>query len=228
MAFILHIESATENCSVAVSHDNEIISIITENDTLRHSEIITILIEKILEESEIQYKDLSAVSISEGPGSYTSLRVGTSAAKAVCYALDLPLISINTLYSLGLKSFIPSTENSYFFPVIDARRMEVYGSLFDADMTPVFENLPIILDNFDISKYTGTNSNVYISGNGAEKTKMVFSQKNFVNTNIRCSAENLVLPAHLKFKNENFEDIAYFSPNYIKPPNITLPKPKLL
>lgn len=228
MAFILHIESATENCSVAVSRDNEIISVITENNTLRHSEIITILIDKILNESGIKYKDLSAVSISAGPGSYTSLRVGTSAAKAICYARDLPLISVNTLYSLGFKTFIPKSENSYFFPVIDARRMEVYGSLFDSVMTPVFENLPIVLDDFDILKYTGKNSNVFLSGNGAEKTKKIFADASFINTYLRCSAENLVLPAYLKFENNEFEDIAYFSPNYIKPPNITLPKSKLL
>jgi tRNA threonylcarbamoyladenosine biosynthesis protein TsaB len=228
MAFILHIESATENCSVALSKDNEILSIINENNTLRHSEIITLLISKALDTSGIKYKELSAVSISEGPGSYTSLRVGTSAAKAICYAWNLPLISVNTLYSLGLKTYITEPENNYFFPVIDARRMEVYGSLFDSKMTPVFENLPIILDEFDIYKYLGKNSVVYLSGNGADKTKEFFKESSFINTNIKCSSENLVLPAFLKFKNQDFEDTAYFSPNYIKPPNITFPKPKTL
>jgi tRNA threonylcarbamoyladenosine biosynthesis protein TsaB len=228
MAFILHIESATENCSVALSKDGVILSIINENNTLRHSEIITLLINKALDKSGIKYKDLSAVSISEGPGSYTSLRVGTSAAKAICYAWNLPLISVNTLYSLGYRTYLSESEKDFFFPVIDARRLEVYGSLFDSRMNTIFENLPIILDEFDIYKYLEKNALVCLSGNGADKTKEFYKESSFINTNIKCSSENLILPAFLKFKNKVFEDTAYFSPNYIKPPNITFTKPKRL
>ena len=228
MAFLLHIESATENCSVAISRDNKLLSILSENETMRHSEIITILITRVLEQSGLVYKDLSAVSVSEGPGSYTSLRVGTSAAKAICYAMDLPLISVNTLYSLASSIDVKEPADRYYFSMIDARRMEVYGSLFDSKMKPVFENIPIILDDFDIFKYVGKNATVFLSGNGSEKAKQIFKQESFIDTNLKCNSGNLVNFAYFKYENKIFEDIAYFSPNYIKPPNITLPKSKTL
>ncbi len=223
MHYILHIESATENCSVAVSYADKLIAIISENNTQTHSEIVTILIEKTLKLAGIKYSDLSAVSLSEGPGSYTSLRVGTSAAKAICYAHNIPLISVNTLFSLALKSYCAERDNIFYFSMIDARRMEVYGSLYNQKMTPVFENKPIILTDFDIFNHIKKGSAILFSGNGAHKALQFFKYPEFFNTEIVCNAENLIFPAFFKFNNNDFSDLAYFSPNYIKPPNITLP-----
>jgi tRNA threonylcarbamoyladenosine biosynthesis protein TsaB len=226
MPYLLHIESATENCSIALSEGEKLIKVLSENNTQRHSEIITLLIEEVLSSSGIGYKDLNAVSLSEGPGSYTSLRVGTSAAKAICYAMSIPLISINTLTSLALDIYQKNRDNCFYFPMIDARRMEVYGALYDKDMTPVFENRPVILTEFDINHFINIDSKVFLTGNGADKAMQVFKNPKISNTNRYCKAENLIFPAFFKWKNNDFSDVAYFSPNYIKPPNITLPKPK--
>lgn len=228
MALLLHIESATENCSVAISENDQLIFSETESQTLRHSEIITVLINKVLEITGIDYSALSAVSVSEGPGSYTSLRVGCSAAKAICYARDIPLVGVNTLYSLASSIKKNNTSDNYFFSLIDARRMEVYASLYNSAMYPVFENRPMILDQFDILKYVHSGSNILMAGNGSEKAIKVLTGAKFINTQVKCHAENLIIPAYIKYMNNDFSDIAYFSPNYIKPPNITIPKPKLV
>lgn len=223
MAFILNIETATENCSVCLSENEKLIIEKSELNTQRHSEIITIWINEVLKESGISFNQLDAVSISEGPGSYTSLRVGTSAAKAVCYAHDLPLISVNTLKSLISKDFEVSAESYYFFPMIDARRMEVYASLYDNKLNTVFDNKPVILDEFDISEFISNEDYIIMSGNGSEKAKQIFTNGNYIFSEKFCKAENLIFESNFKFHQKQFEDIAYFSPNYIKPPNITIP-----
>lgn len=228
MPLLLHIESATENCSIALSENDRLIASETENQTLRHSEIITILINKVLARAEINYRDLSAVSVSEGPGSYTSLRVGVSAAKAICYALDIPLIGVNTLYSLAESIKGNKISGHYYFSLIDARRMEVYASLFNSNMSPLFENKPLILDQFDILDYIPGHSLVFMAGNGSEKAISTLTGAEYINTKIKCHSENLISSAYVKYIDNDFSDIAYFSPNYIKPPNITMPKYKLM
>jgi tRNA threonylcarbamoyladenosine biosynthesis protein TsaB len=223
MAFILNIETATENCSVCLSENDKLIFEKSEINTQRHSEIITIWINEVLAESGISYNQLDAVSISEGPGSYTSLRVGTSAAKAICYAHDLPLISVNTLKSLISNEILVPLEKYYFFPMIDARRMEVYASLYDNKLNTIFDNKPIILDDFDLSEFISNEDIIVLSGNGSEKAKLIFSDKNYIFSGKICQAENLIFESNFKFQQKQFEDIAYFSPNYIKPANITIP-----
>ena len=223
MAIILNIETATENCSVCLSDNEKLIFEKSELNTQRHSEIITIWINEVLAESGISYNQLDAVSISEGPGSYTSLRVGTSAAKAICYAFDLPLISVNTLKSLISREKEINSERYYFFPMIDARRMEVYASLYDNKLNALFDNKPVILDEVDLSEFISDDEFIILSGNGSEKAKQVFTNKKFIFSDKTCKAENLIFESNFKFHQSKFEDIAYFSPNYIKPPNITIP-----
>lgn len=228
MDYFLHIESATDVCSVAISKGSSLIELNEESNSLKHSEIITLQIKDVLDKANIQIKDLAAVSLSEGPGSYTSLRVGMSAAKAVCYGNDIPLISINTLQSLAHVSN-PKRGSKYLLcSMIDARRMEVYSSLFHPTMEPIFENKPVILDENTFSEYFEKGYTIIFSGNGAEKTKELFQHRKCEYSNLLCSAENLISIAKNKFENNLFEDIAYFSPNYVKPPNITKPKPKKL
>lgn len=222
MAFILNIETATENCSVCLSENDKLIFEKSEFNTQRHSEIITIWINEVLAESGISFNQLDAVSISEGPGSYTSLRVGTSAAKAICYALDLPLISVNTLKSLISNEIDIPLEKYYFFPMIDARRMEVYASLYDNKLNSLFDNKPVILDNFNLIDFISKDDFIILSGNGSEKAKQIFTNNNYIFSKKICQAKNLVFESNIKFQQKQFEDIAYFSPNYIKPPNITI------
>ncbi len=226
MNYILHIESATDICSVAISANNTILAINEEINSLKHSELITLQIKDVMDKAKIMFDSLSAVSLSEGPGSYTSLRVGMSAAKAICYGNDIPLIGVNTLQSLAYMSRSNSKEKYLVCSMIDARRMEVYASLFTQKMDVIFENEPIILDENTFSNYFDAGYKIIFSGNGADKTKKLFQHLNSEYSNIVCSSKNLINIATNKFQNKQFEDIAYFSPNYIKPPNITKPKVK--
>ena len=228
MALLLHIESATDICSVALSDDDTLLAINEEKNSLKHSEIITLQIKDVIDRAGISVNELSAVSLSEGPGSYTSLRVGMSAAKAICYGNNIPLIGVNTLESLAFACN-KSIEGKYLLcPMIDARRMEVYASLFYPDMQAIFENKPIILDSESFSEYFDQGYKIIFSGNGAEKSKELYKNLNTEYSNIVCTAKSLVKIAFNKYLNQDFEDIAYFSPNYVKPPNITKPNVKHL
>ena len=227
MSYILHIETATDVCSVGISNKDKLISLSEEKNSLKHSEIITLQIRDVIKNAGIKQNDLSAVSLSEGPGSYTSLRVGMSAAKAICFALDIPLIGINTLESLYVASVQNIDNNLLYCPMIDARRMEVYASLYN-NKEPLFENKPVILEKDSFKKYITGDSKIVFSGNGSDKAKTLYKSEFFIFTSIICSAKNLIKPAYKKYKQKDFVDLAYFSPNYIKPPNITTPKFKSL
>ncbi len=223
---ILHIETATNICSVALSSGTELLSIKEEKNSLKHSEIITEQIKGVFADAGIDTKKLSAVSLSEGPGSYTSLRVGLSAAKAMCFAYDIPLISINTLESLAFSS--AHINRTFVCSMIDARRNEVYASLFDDKGKPVFENEPVILDEKSFEEYLSEGVRIAFNGNGARKSKSFITSKYAIFEEGVCSSKNLINIAFQKFEKGQFENLYYFSPNYIKPPNITTPKKKIL
>ncbi|HHH52383.1 MAG TPA: tRNA (adenosine(37)-N6)-threonylcarbamoyltransferase complex dimerization subunit type 1 TsaB [Bacteroidetes bacterium] len=224
MSYLLHIETTTDVCSVGISEDDKLISLSETNNSLRHSEIITLQIEEVIKKANINKHQLDAVSFSEGPGSYTSLRVGLSAAKALCYALDLPLISVNTLFSLANASKNKIVADDYIYcSMIDARRMEVYASIYKNN-NPVIENTPLILDKNSFDEYKTNAEKIVLSGNGSLKCKAIFNSEDFIYSDIFCSSRNLISPAFERYQMKIFEDIAYFSPNYIKPPNITTPK----
>ncbi len=228
MSYILHIETATDICSVAISKMDKLISIQEEKNSLKHSEIITLQIEEVIKSAGIDKNVLSAVSLSEGPGSYTSLRVGMSAAKAICFALNIPLIGINTLESLFTATVKKDMGNLLYCPMIDARRMEVYASLFVNETISIFENKPVILDENTFDIYIKDENRIVFSGNGSIKAKEKYKSSKFIFTDTLCSAKNLIKPAYKKYKIGDFADLTYFSPNYIKPPNITKPKVKQL
>jgi len=228
MSYILHIETATNVCSVAVSKDDELLVLVEEKDSLKHAEIITLQIKEAMNKAELKFSNLSAVSLSEGPGSYTSLRVGMSAAKAICYGNDLPLISINTLESLALASKDHFKGKYILCPMIDARRMEVYISIFNQSMELILDNKPLILEDDSFDKYVKEGYKIIFSGNGSEKAKSLYKDHSFIFSDITSSAKNQIFLGLKKYNNNLFEDIAYFSPNYIKPPNITTPKIKKL
>ncbi len=223
---ILHIETSTDICSVALSAGGELLAINEVKNSLKHSEIITEQIKDIFIDAGISVSKLSAVSLSEGPGSYTSLRVGLSAAKAMCFAYDIPLISVNTLTSLAFSSeYINKT---FVCSMIDARRNEVYASLFDVEGKPVFENEAIILDEKSFGNYLSKGIKIAFNGNGAHKTKSLITSEFALFEDNICSSKNLVNIAFQKFEKKQFENLYYFSPNYIKPPNITTSKKKIL
>lgn len=228
MQHILHIESSTEVCSVAVSKGESLVSIKESFETNSHTEKLTLLISQCIKEAGIGMGQLDAIAISDGPGSYTSLRIGAATAKAMCYALHIPLIAIGSLTILAngisRKHIHP---NDLIAPMIDARRMEVYLRLFDQSLNPLSSPEAVILDENTRSNYIQNNAILHICGNGAEKYYNAFPHQNIKLHHLHTSSAFMISSAVTAFKEQQFVDIAYFSPDYLKDPNITKSTKKL-
>ncbi|MCR9286588.1 tRNA (adenosine(37)-N6)-threonylcarbamoyltransferase complex dimerization subunit type 1 TsaB [Saprospiraceae bacterium] len=228
MALILNIETATELCSVCISDENNIISIKETNEPYVHSKMITHLIMRAIEEAKLHLKDLDAVAISEGPGSYTALRVGASVAKGICYALEKPLIVIDTLQAIAWASREKENIEGLYCPMIDARRMEVYCKLFDTENKAVTKVESRIIDESSYSDYFESNKRIIFCGNGAEKCQQVIKSPLAIFSQVYCSASNMATLSQRSFQEQQFSELAYFVPNYHKSPNITTPKKRVL
>lgn len=228
MYLLLHIETATDICSVGISRGKEVLSLHQAAESFSHTAQLTLLINACMQESGYSLQQLDAIAISQGPGSYTSLRVGASAAKAICYALDKPLLAIDTLSSLALASkkekFVP---NALYCPMIDNRRMEVLTSLFDENLNRLTDIESKIITKDSFAPYFDTGQHILFSGNGAEKCKTLLSSKYAIFTSVVCSAAHLVPLALQAIEKKQFADVAYFEPLYIKPPNITTARQRL-
>lgn len=221
MALILGIETSTKACSTALYNDSTLLaSRFQHQDAYIHAEKLNPLIEELFQESGKSIKNLDAVALSQGPGSYTGLRIGTSSSKGICYALNIPLISINTL-KLMAKTVITSEsevlKNDLFIPLVDARRMEVYTAVFDAELNRVESTQAKIIDNYSFSEYL-KQSRVFFFGDGMEKIKPFFSNhKNaFFIDNIHPNAAKMGEFINEKWSRKEFEDLAYFEPFYLK------------
>lgn len=230
MGLILHLETATSCCSVAVAKDGILLSQRFINDGFKHAENLMLLANEALSESKYTYKDLSAVAVSAGPGSYTGLRIGVSAAKGICYALDIPLITISTLEILARTFQLQHPENLQLLcPMIDARRMEVYTALYSADFQTIEIAHPLVIEA-DAFEHVLRNRSIVFFGDGTEKCipTLSVSENATFDTQINISAEGMITPAFDAFKQGNFADLAYFEPEYLKPYQGTPPKPKAL
>lgn len=214
MAIILNIETSTKVCSVALAKNEEVIGIIEyEDENYSHAEKLNLFILELLEKNNLSFNDLDAVAISEGPGSYTGLRIGVSTAKGICYAKDIPLIAVNTLEALCKQVTI---ETGYKIPMIDARRMEVFMSVRTPADDIHQEQTNAIISEDSFNSYE--NESIYLFGNGAQKLKSLFSEQpniHFVD-DIKCSAKGMIHLAYQKFLTQDFVDTAYFEPNYGK------------
>lgn len=218
---ILQIETATTVCSVALAIDGVVVSYKQVDQRNIHAEVVTLYIEELIVGTGLKYADLDAIAISCGPGSYTGLRIGVSTAKGLCYALDKPLIAIETLEAManGImadKSLIID-DNTLLCPMIDARRMEVYTALFDNLGNKIKATAAEIIDETSFGEYLQNNKIIFF-GDGAEKCHGVLGYNpnaQFLNgfTN---SATHLTKKAADKFANNEFEDVAYFEPYYLK------------
>lgn len=225
MAYLLHIETATEICSVAISQNNQLLSLQEAADGFSHASQITILIQKALAEAKIDRSQLHAVALSSGPGSYTSLRIGTSTAKGVCYALQIPLVVVDTLQALAIATYQSiKKEKAVYFPMIDARRMEVYTAGYNhlGESKEALAAKIITTESFQEWLTEGTG--LVLSGNGAPKCQSVLTDKAIHYVDMVCSAQYLIPLAYQAFLREDFADIAYYAPTYFKAPNITTPK----
>jgi len=215
MHYILHIETATKNCSVALSKNDKLVDLLEyAGEGYSHAEKLHIFIRDILKRNQLSGNDLSAVSVSKGPGSYTGLRIGVSAAKGLAYALNIPLISVGTLESLAQK--IQTDEDIYIIPIIDARRMEVYSAVFDQHHRLIRQVQADILDNKPFDKYLKEKKVIFI-GDAVEKTKPIIQQHNaFFYEEKYPSAKEMISLSFNKFLNSSPENVAYFEPFYLK------------
>lgn len=213
MIYILNIETATKNCSVSLAKNGETVLCkeIAEQG-YSHAEKLHVFIEEILKETGITAQDLKAVAVSKGPGSYTGLRIGVSTAKGLCYALGIPLISVDTLQVLAKKVTV---ENGLIIPMIDARRMEVYSAVFDNRHNRIMEVQAEILTE---ESYAGMAEDIYFVGDCQEKCKTVLTKANFnfLPEIVFPSANEMSALSYGKFNKNEFEDVAYFEPFYLK------------
>ncbi|MDT0647898.1 tRNA (adenosine(37)-N6)-threonylcarbamoyltransferase complex dimerization subunit type 1 TsaB [Zunongwangia sp. F260] len=214
MAIILCIETATTNCSVAIAKEGVVLALKEDNsDKYSHAEKLHVFIEEILKENGLENKDLDAVAISKGPGSYTGLRIGVSAAKGLCFSLDIPLISVPTLTSLAHQV---KTNEGLIIPLLDARRMEVYSAVFNKNYEQIRETKAEILDEDSYRSYLETQK-IYFIGNGVEKFQKICAHPNAVFIDGKLpSAREITSLANYKFKIIDMEDVAYFEPYYLK------------
>ena len=214
MSTILHIETSTKNCSVSIANCGELISLKEINTgEYSHAEMLHPLINEALLESKLTIKDIEAIAVGKGPGSYTGLRIGVSAAKGLCFANDIPLISINSLEILAQSITI---DCGLIIPMIDARRMEVYAAIYDQNHNAVRETKAEIIDSHSFLDEL-QNQKVYFLGDGAKKCKEIILHENAVFIeNVFPSAKKMAAISYHKFKNESTEDVAYFEPFYLK------------
>lgn len=223
---ILHINSTTGICSVALSDGNTLLAYKETTEANSHTEVITLFIRDIMNEVQAQYKDLSAVSLASGPGSYTSLRVGCSTAKGICFAHDIPLITIPSLDILASSCMPFATEGDYIIPMIDARRMEVYTAVYDHAGIKLDQDHALILDETAYSNYTNKNITHHLAGNGAKKSLEVLPQEKVHYHEHFSSARYMLDLAYRAYLAKDFANLGYFEPFYLKGANVTKSKKK--
>ena len=225
MALILHIETGTDVCSVALSEDNRVISLRESDSERDHATKLGGYINEVLIEHNYTPDKLDAISVSMGPGSYTGLRIGVSMAKGMCYALNIPLIGINSLESMtnvAIDSYRDGSINvkdwskALLCPMIDARRMEVYTQIFDSKLKPITEICAEVVTRESFSQQITETDEFIIFGNGAAKTIDILGDKRVILVDVAPSARGLVPAAHKAYLNKDFKDLAYFEPLYLK------------
>ena len=219
--FILNIETATKKCSVSIAKNGETIAFreIAE-EGYSHAEKLHVFIEELISESKITFKNLNAIAVSQGPGSYTGLRIGVSSAKGLCYALNIPLIAVDTLQSLAAQI---SISNGFIIPMIDARRMEVFSAIYDKDLNNIQKVAAEIITE---ESYQNQDEEMHFLGDGASKCKEFLNKSNFIfhDEIIYPSAKEMSKLSFEKYKISDTVDVAYFEPLYVKDFMITKKK----
>ena len=212
---ILHLETSSRNCSVAISEGESLLCLCEEiSESYKQSESLHKFVEWALEGAEISLQDLDAVSVGKGPGSYTGLRIGAASAKGFCFGLNIPLIGVNSMETM-VEPFL-NQGFEVIIPLIDARRMEVYTAVYDGENgKELSETESLILDERAFSRFTG--KKILFVGDGCSKTQELLSlpEAEFEN-NVYPSAKYLIKQSAEKFNKRDFEDVAYFEPFYLK------------
>ena len=221
---ILCLETSTAVCSVALVENGKVIALRESLDGQNHAEKITIFIDEVMKEANVSYRDLDAVATSMGPGSYTGLRIGVSTAKGLCYAMEKPLIAVDTLAAMAYGFKDAETQRrrdaestDILCPMIDARRMEVYSAFFNEQLERISETNAIIIDENSFMEMK-QNNHLYLFGDGADKLASLFENDENITVveKFHCSAAYMAELADKAFKNNDFVDTAYFEPFYLK------------
>jgi tRNA threonylcarbamoyladenosine biosynthesis protein TsaB len=234
---IVHIETATDICSVALSEGNHPLALAESGPERSHATLLNAFIRKVVAESDRDLAQIDAIAISKGPGSYTGLRIGVSTAKGIAYALKKPLLATGTLENMAygardleeIKSLMAGFGNKLLIcPMLDARRMEVYSAFYTLEMIPYREVAADIVDSQSYGDIFKTH-HVCFLGNGADKIQEVLKHPHahFIQ-GFHSSAQHMIEPVLQRYKSQQFEDVAYFEPFYLKDFIATIPKKKVL
>jgi tRNA threonylcarbamoyladenosine biosynthesis protein TsaB len=222
MTRILYIETGTNVCSVAIADDNSIIGIRESNDEKAHATQLTVFIDQLLKETGTSIQQIDAVTVSKGPGSYTGLRIGVSAAKGICFAAEKPLLAVSSLDSMawGLKSlqktFLETNKIDLVCPMIDARRMEVYTALYNQELDRIKPIEALVVNEESFKDQLSKHKTLFF-GNGAAKCKALLNHSNaFFIEDFYPSAQFMIPLALEYFSTQHFENVAYFEPYYLK------------
>jgi tRNA threonylcarbamoyladenosine biosynthesis protein TsaB len=217
MSYILNIETATTVCSVSLAQEEKLLFCKELNEGFTHAENLHLFIDQALKETGIAAKQLNAIAVSKGPGSYTGLRIGVSTAKGLAYALNIPLISIDTLQIMAASAFSKQKEQILYCPMIDARRMEVYTAIFDAKLKAETSTEAFIVDEVSVQKFKAYQKICFFGDGMAKSRELLSLNENAVFLEeIHPSARYMPALAHEKFLNSHFENLAYFEPFYLK------------
>jgi len=235
MSFILNLESSTEICSVALSLDGRLIDLMESQEGQNHGRLLGVYAREIMKKNKLDFKQLAAVAVSKGPGSYTGLRIGVSLAKGLCYARNIPLIAISPLQAMSSSVIqnknngkLPDSDELIFCPAIDARRMEIYMALFDARNEEIEGVSAKVIDENSFRDLLEHHPVVFF-GNGYLKIKKMLNHPNaFYIADIRTSAQFMCSLSYNAFVNKQFEDLAYFEPFYLKDFVAGIPRKNIL
>ena len=229
MACILNIETATKVCSFSISVDGKVVFNCSETNNPSHASLVGIYSEKALRYARENQLKIDAVSVSAGPGSYTGLRIGISTAKGLCYGLNVPLLAVPTLKIIALSAINQSQEkDAYYCPMIDARRMEVYSAFYDFNLNEKREIQADIIDENSYKDYL-VSRKIIFAGDGSGKCKDIIQNENAVFLeNIHPLAETMAAISEKAYQENQFEDIAYYEPFYLKEFQATIPKNKVI
>ncbi len=214
MALILNLETATKVCSVSLAQNGaELFTKEISTEQFSHAENLNVFIEDVMKSAGKKLEELDAIGVSEGPGSYTGLRIGTSTAKGLCFALDKPMIAINSLKSLAA---LVETDSDLICPMFDAMRMEVYAALFDKSLKEIQKTAAIVIEENSFATFLAEHKVLFV-GPGAEKCKSAITHPNAqFNSDLKVSAKGMIHLSEEKFAANDFVDVAYFEPFYLK------------
>ena len=218
--YILCIETSTKACSVALAKNGELLAFKESVDQdYSHAEQLNLFIEDVMKQAELEFSKLDAISVSKGPGSFTGLRIGVSTAKGLAYALNIPLLSVETLESManGFLNGFSHDSNELFVSMIDARRKEVYMRIFDSELNPKTETAAEVIDEDSFIKWENYQK-IHLFGDGADKFEEDFKENKqvLVHKDFYPSAKFMTGISNQKFIGKIFEDVAYFEPFYLK------------